>query len=502
MVDVIKDQLDEAALLVVFQDGDDPALLKDLSARLARLSAMALEHGLVGLRDRVTALADSIKARKTEAAVDWEAITGELDGLQVYYRSLPARHEPQLEASAAVPEFPAPEMHGESGAAQSGPLDELQINRLVDLAGELQNVQAGLRNVLTGRQTFDLRLAELLQRLRQVGGAIQSSALALQTLPVHGLFEDLARYAARLGQLGGRQIEAAVSGTATAVDRRIIAGIGAAMRTMIRCCLEFAAGSPGVALMRLQAARTPSSVRLELHFAGLQWDTGAVAAAAGAAGLTADNTGPPEWLLHPDFPLTARRLPLPDGSGTLYSAGKAIEAMGATVDYRLEASGIAVTVRLPSAHTTIEGLLIRSDRWKFLLPTSSIREIFLPSAGRLSLARDGFRTMLYRDRLYTAARLERLLGVSAAAGEDGVLAVIVDHEDAALCLLVDELLGKEEVMVKSLGPTFSGMANLAGGAILADGRVGLVIDVAGLCRSLHGAGNVTEITDNFQLRRT
>lgn len=457
MPDVIKDRLDDAALFVVFREGDDPACLEGLATRLDLLAKTAAELGFAGLRDKAEALAGIASAQKNSGAADWEAITGELDILQGQYRLMKDQGEPPAEVPGGG-ELPAAELSLHAGtpeencAGQYSSLDEVHVSRLVDLAGELRSVQAGLRNALT-EHTGDLRLSELLQRLHQVGGAIRNSALALHTLPVHGLFEDLAQYALQLARQDNRRLRVATGGSGTAVDRSTVKKIAEPLRTMIRCGLEFAAREAETVL-HLNAARTSASVRLELLF---------------------------------DMP--SRGSFFPEDSDNLAGAREALERIGARVDCRFASSEkkrLAVVISLPSSHRAIEGLLVRCREWQFVLPTSSIREIFLPAAGQLTMAGEGFSTMLYRNRLYPAVRLEQAFGMAGADTASGMLAVIVTHDDRAVCLLVDELLGKEEVVVKSLGPALAGIANLAGGAILADGRVGLVIDVAGLCRGLRG----------------
>ena len=104
-----------------------------------------------------------------------------------------------------------------------------------------------------------------------------------------------------------------------------------------------------------------------------------------------------------------------------------------------------------------------------------------PQPDQYKTVQDRGETLLVRDRLIPLVRLGRVFGVSARFEEvhEGIV-VIIEIEGALRALLVDELLGKQEVVIKSIGEYLKGVQGLAGGTILADGRVGLIIDVAGL----------------------
>jgi two-component system chemotaxis sensor kinase CheA len=114
---------------------------------------------------------------------------------------------------------------------------------------------------------------------------------------------------------------------------------------------------------------------------------------------------------------------------------------------------------------------------RYILPTLSVRESFRPTAGMISTVRGRGEMISVRGRLRPVLRLYDYLGIEPASTDPAQsIAVVVEAGKNARCVLVDQLLGKQEVVIKSLGETFKHNRCLAGAAILGDGRVGLILD--------------------------
>ena len=136
---------------------------------------------------------------------------------------------------------------------------------------------------------------------------------------------------------------------------------------------------------------------------------------------------------------------------------------------------------LPLTLATIEGLIVRVGSQRFVLPTFSVREAVQSSAHRVhQVPGHGWRIEI-RDELLPLTRLGDLFDISDAQATlaDGV-AVVLDDGPQRLAMLVDQLLGKQEIVIKPLGDVMSGVRGVSGGAILADGRVSLILDAGGL----------------------
>jgi len=140
--------------------------------------------------------------------------------------------------------------------------------------------------------------------------------------------------------------------------------------------------------------------------------------------------------------------------------------------------GTTVRLRLPLTLAIIDGLLLRVGAERFVMPTSWAKDLFRPTADQLVSVRGRGQMVKLRGAVVPIVHLAERLGLSCApvAPIEGVL-VLVEDGGNAVCLVADELLGKQEVVVKGLGPSLAGVASLAGATILGDGRVALILDI-------------------------
>ena len=135
-------------------------------------------------------------------------------------------------------------------------------------------------------------------------------------------------------------------------------------------------------------------------------------------------------------------------------------------------------LRLPLTLAIIDGLLLRVGAERFVMPTSWAKDLFRPTADQLVSVRGRGQMVKLRGAVVPIVHLTERLGLTCppVAPTEGVL-VLVEDGGNAVCLVADELLGKQEVVVKGLGPSLAGVASLAGATILGDGRVALILDI-------------------------
>jgi two-component system chemotaxis sensor kinase CheA len=143
--------------------------------------------------------------------------------------------------------------------------------------------------------------------------------------------------------------------------------------------------------------------------------------------------------------------------------------------------GTRFLLKLPLTLAIIDGLVTTVGRERYIVPLFAVRETFRPQPGVISTACGEREMALIRGRLLPVVRLYRRFGLEPRT-EDPCQAVFIVAESGAklFCLMVDDFIGKQEVVVKSLGHCLKSVAGLAGGAILGDGRVGLVLDLDGV----------------------
>ena len=145
--------------------------------------------------------------------------------------------------------------------------------------------------------------------------------------------------------------------------------------------------------------------------------------------------------------------------------------------------GTRFYIRLPLTLAIIDGMITRVDEERFIIPTLNVQETFKPSKEHYHTIENKGEMIMVRDTLLPLVRLKRLLGLDGGGRPENPwdkLMVVVENQQRRICLMVDELLGREEVVIKSLGGWLKNVKGVAGGAILGDGRVGLILDIAGI----------------------
>jgi two-component system chemotaxis sensor kinase CheA len=162
-----------------------------------------------------------------------------------------------------------------------------------------------------------------------------------------------------------------------------------------------------------------------------------------------------------------------------------IEGLSGKIEVQsVPGEGTTFTILLPLTLAIIDGMLVGVGDDRYIIPTLSIRESFRPQPGMVSTIQGRGEVVSVRGRQTPLLRLGRYLGRPARATslEDAII-VVVESGEAARGLVVDELLGKQEVVIKSLGQTFRHQNLLAGSAVLGDGSVGLILDVDTLVKT-------------------
>ena len=161
-----------------------------------------------------------------------------------------------------------------------------------------------------------------------------------------------------------------------------------------------------------------------------------------------------------------------------------IEALRGKIEIQsLPGEGTTFTIILPLTLAIIDGLLVGVGNDRYIIPTMSVRESFRPRPGMVTTVHERGEVVSVRGKQTPILRLGRYLGTEGKARvpEEGI-AIVVESGEATRAILVDELIGKQEVVIKSLGETFSHQNLLAGAAVLGDGRVAIILDVDTLVR--------------------
>lgn len=163
---------------------------------------------------------------------------------------------------------------------------------------------------------------------------------------------------------------------------------------------------------------------------------------------------------------------------------KAVEKLRGKVEVQSQpGKGSLFIIRLPLTLAIIDGIIVRVGSERYIIPTIAIQESMHPGREIYNTVQGRGETLLVRGKLLPIIRLYKLFGVEPTYTEPcDAIVVVVENEGRYRALMVDELLGKEEVVIKNLGG-LQDVPGVAGGTILGDGRVGLILDLAGIITS-------------------
>jgi two-component system, chemotaxis family, sensor kinase CheA len=143
--------------------------------------------------------------------------------------------------------------------------------------------------------------------------------------------------------------------------------------------------------------------------------------------------------------------------------------------------GSQFLLRLPLTLAIVDGLIVGVGAERYIMPINCVREMLRPSPEMIFTMEGRAEMALVRGELLPIVRLDRRFAIPGARQNPAeALFVVVEAQGRRFCLLVDEMLGKQEVVIKSLGDTFRTISGISGGAILGDGRVGLILDMNGV----------------------
>jgi len=385
-----------------------------------------------------------------------------------------------------------------ASAAGSVRVDTAKLDGLVDLVGELviaqsMVVQHGMATTAAGDQ-----LARALGRLRGITKDIQRTTMSLRMVPIRGTFQKMARLVRDVAGQLGKDIRLVLEGEETELDRTVIEEIADPLVHMIRNSADhgieppaarLAAGKPPTGTITLRACHQGGCVVIRVADDGCGLDPERIRAIAEARGIVSRATPLErrevlELIFAPGFSTAAAVTDLSGRGVGMDVVRRNIEKLRGKIE--IESSpgrGTTFTVSIPLTLAIIEGLLVAVGDQRYVIPTLAVVESFRPAAGAVSVVQGRGELVEVRGRQVPLLRLGPHLGVPAAVADParGIVVVVASGSDSR-CLLVDDLIGRQEVVIKSLGAMFPPRAGFAGAAILGDGRVGLILDTNQLVR--------------------
>lgn len=401
----------------------------------------------------------------------------------------------QVAAPAAPAEKPKPtsatEKRQPSATAETTVrVDTHRLDSLVDAAGELVLVRNRLTN-LAPRGTND-PMERAIGELERVAEDLQNAVLRMRMQPVGKLFSRFPRIVRDLARQLGKEIELVTEGEETDIDRTVVEALADPLVHLLRNAVDHGiempdvraqAGKPRLGTVRLAAGQYGDRIVITVTDDGKGMDPEVLRRKAVEKGLMDEEQAARleerecyEIVFRPGFS-TASQVSDISGRGVGMDVVKTkIVELGGTlsIDSRV-GHGSTVRLSVPLTLAILRVLMVRVGNRLLSLPMSNVAEVFELSDGQVQEL-DGRIVAAHRNRALPLADLGNWAGVKGRGGH--VVVVQIGHQ--TLGCLVDEVLGREDVMAKPLGPFLKEVPGVAGATITGDGRISLVLDLAGL----------------------
>ncbi|MFM7216170.1 MAG: chemotaxis protein CheA, partial [Verrucomicrobiota bacterium] len=404
--------------------------------------------------------------------------------------SVPVSDPKPAEPGAAAPRRDTAAADGASGFVK---LDTRKLDALVDLVGELVIAQSMVVQHPEIQRLADSGLSRSLRTLGRITSELQRNAMSLRMVPIRGTFQKMTRLVRDLATQQHKQLQLVLDGEETELDRNLVEELADPLVHMIRNSADHgiempdereAVGKPRQGTIRLSAAHQRGGIVIRIEDDGRGLNRERILAKARERGLIA----PDAVLEDPDiFALifapgfsTAETITDLSGRGVgMDVVRRNIDKLHGKIEIQsTQGKGTSFAILLPLTLAIIDSLIVGVGEERFIVPSLAVRESIRPEPGSMKTVHEKGEVVTVRGRLTPILRLGRHLGIPTRSNDpsEGIV-VVVESGDDARGLLVDELIGKQEVVIKNLGQTFRNQNLLAGAAILGDGRVGLILDV-------------------------
>jgi len=376
-----------------------------------------------------------------------------------------------------------------------------KIDALMNMVGELVITQSMLGGLDDAGPFDDARLARLREGLSQLARnsrALQESVMRLRSVPVSVVFNRFPRLVHDLSRHLGKRVELAVNGQNTELDKTVLEKLGDPLVHLVRNSLDHgfempderaAAGKPASGRLSLSAFHRGGDIVVEVEDDGRGLDNDRILRKARERGIVPHDVTPSpqeiaELIISPGFS-TAEVVTDVSGRGVgMDVVRRNVRSLGGDIGVEsVRGRGTKITLRLPLTLAIIDGQLVRVGEHSYVVPLLTIVESVQIAAGRLKSVAGGGVVYRVRDQLVPVVDLSTILG-GTPSGEplDGRLLVLVEADGRRVGLVVDELQGQQQVVIKSLETNCGRIEGLAGATILGDGSVAFILDMVGLVR--------------------
>lgn len=381
-------------------------------------------------------------------------------------------------------------------ADQTVKVSTSRMDMLVDMVGELVIAQQMVVQDPAVRTLNEQRLHRNLTMVGKIIRDLQEVSMSLRMVPVKATFHKMARLVRDVSAKANKNITLHTEGEDVELDRNVVEEIADPLVHMIRNSCDHgvegpearrAAGKPEMGNVWLRAFHSGGSIVIEIEDDGKGLDRNKIIKKAIEKGIYTPDRAVEEipdseifgLIFLPGFS-TADKVTDISGRGVgMDVVRRNIEALRGKIDIRSTyGKGTIFSMRLPLTMAIIDGMVIRVGKQRYVIPTLSIERSFRPQPKDLHTVVGKGEMAMVRGDLLPIYRLNQVLKHDLDSPCD--LLIVVESQNGRACVAADEIIGQQQVVIKTLGQATQSIRGVSGGAILGDGRVALILDVGGI----------------------
>ena len=372
-----------------------------------------------------------------------------------------------------------------------------KLENLMDAVGEVGVAFSMFSNDPSLKDGKNASLYKKLSRANMLMRQVQGLTFSLRMVSINSLFQKAKRLAWDLGRSQGKLVRIIMEGENTEIDKSMVERLGDPLVHLVRNAMDHGvetsqdraqSGKTQTATIRLKAYHKSGNVFIEIQDDGRGLDCNQIWAKAVERGILTENQELDtreiqKLIFHPGFS-TATKVTDLSGRGVGMDVVKQnLEAMGGIVDIQsAHGSGTTIILRLPLTTANVNGMVVRAGKEKYILPTLSILETSRISIEKIQYVMNKDRMIELRGRLTPVYPLEELVGLEAFPKDQVIIILLEDVLGRRFGIMVDEILEQQNVVIKQVGEGLGRIPIVAGGAIMADGGICLVLDVNGMAK--------------------
>ena len=392
----------------------------------------------------------------------------------------------------ALREQKRPESSGETTIK----VDTQKLDNLIDMVGELVIAQSQVQQNPALFAVHDQKLTRDFSQLKRITTDLQKISMSLRMIPIRQTFQKMIRLVRDLAKKSDKQVELIMSGEETEIDRTMVDMLYDPLVHMIRNSIDHGiespqrrkeVGKPEMGKIFLRAFQKGGYIIIEIEDDGQGLNRPKILKKAQTKGMVPPDVSLTEYqidnlIFEPGFSTVDKVTDISGRGVGMDVVKKTIERLKGKVEiFSEDGKGCRFVMRVPLTLAIMDGIVVQIGQERCLIPTVFIRETLRPARENIVTVQKKGELIKVRNSLVPLVRLYQLLGVHPQKKEPWeALIVLAENEGKQKGLMVDDLIGKQEVVIKNLGEKLKAVKGIAGATIMGDGRVGLIMDIHGI----------------------